>query len=167
MARRVTEGRNTGDGAITKKIVLAAKTHRDNPATWSVGRAEVVAGAVEELKRLTRQAGSWSEQDSEAAVRLGRDLANSLGEEPAAPARAPEKEDDLKPSVRSFVAREGAIVAGTLEHAAQALELGQPGAAAEAILPRLQSLRGLAALPRLSPLPEFLEIGRASCRERV
>lgn len=134
-----------------------AKAHRDNPATWSVGRAEVVAGAVEELERLTRQAGTWSEQDSEAAARLGRDLATSLGEEPAAPAPAPEKEDDLKPSVRSFVAREGAIVAGTLEHAAQALELGQPGAAAEAILPRLQSLRGLAALPRLSPLPEFLD----------
>ncbi len=134
-----------------------AKTHRDNPATWSVGRAEMVAGAVEELKRLTRKAGGWSDQDSDAAARLGRDLANSLGEAPAQPAQASETDDDLKPSVRSFVAREGAVIAGTLEHAAQALELGQPGAAAEAILPRLQSLRGLAALPRLSPLPEFLD----------
>ena len=134
-----------------------AKTHRDNPATWSVGRAEMVAGAVEELKRLTRQAGGWSDQDSDAAARLGRDLANSLGEAPAEPARAAATDDDLKPSVRSFVAREGAVIAGTLEHAAQALELGQAGAAAEAILPRLQSLRGLAALPRLSPLPEFLD----------
>ena len=134
-----------------------AKTHRDNPATWSVARAEVVAGAVEELKRLTRQATTWSEADSDAASRLGRDLANSLGEEPAQPAPSAERDDDLKPSVRAFVAREGAVIAGTLEHAAQALELGQPGAAAEAILPRLQSLRGLAALPRLSPLPEFLD----------
>ncbi len=134
-----------------------AKTQRDNPATWTVARAEVVAGAVEELKRLTRQAHAWTESDSEAAGRLGRDLAGSLGAEAAQPAQPSGSDDELKPSVRSFVAREGAAIAGALEQAAQSLALGQPGAAAEAILPRLQSLRGLAALPRLSPLPEFLD----------
>lgn len=135
-----------------------AKTQRDNPTTWTVARAEVVAGAVEEFKRLTRQAHAWSEADSEAAGRLGRDLAGSIGEAPAAePVQPSGSDDELKPSVRSFVAREGAAIAGALEHAAAALEIGQPGAAAEAILPRLQSLRGLAALPRLSPLPEFLD----------
>ncbi len=134
-----------------------AKAQRDNPATWTVARAEVVAGAVEELKRLTRQAHAWSDAESDAASRLGRDLAGSLGEEPAPPAAPTGSEEELKPSVRSFVTREGAAIAGALEQAAEALELGQPGAAAEAILPRLQSLRGLAALPRLSPLPEFLD----------
>lgn len=136
-----------------------AKTHRDDPATWSVGRAQVVAGAVEEFQRLTRRSAAWSETDSEAADRLSRDLVSSLGgAPPTQPREAPETpSDELKPSVRDFVAREGAAIAGTLEHAAEALALDQPDAAADAILPRLQSLRGLAALPRLSPLPEFLD----------
>ena len=134
-----------------------AKTHRDDPSTWSVGRAEVVAGAVEELQRLTRQAGHWNEADSGAADRLGRDLANAIGEVPTRSAETSESRDDLKPSVRDFVAREGAAIAGTLEQASLALEQGQPEAASGAILTRLQTLRGLAALPRLSPLPEFLD----------
>ncbi len=134
-----------------------AKAHRDDPGTWSVGRAEVVAGAVEEFQRLTRRAADWTETDSVAADRLGRDLANSIGEASAQPVDAAGPGDDLKPSVRAFVAREGAAIAATLEEAAEALALGQLDAAAGGILPRLQSLRGLAALPRLSPLPEFLD----------
>jgi len=134
-----------------------AKSHREQPTSWGPADVETVASAVEEFQRLTRSAAAWSDQDSAAASALARRLAAGL-EQPAADrtARAPQS-DDVQPSVRTFIGREGALIAGTLEHAAQSLELGQPADAAEVVLNRLQPLRGLATLPSLSPLPEFLD----------
>ena len=60
--------------------------------------------------------------------------------------------------VRAFVAREGALTASALDRAARALrtspEAHEP---LYAVLRRLQSLRGLAALTDLAPLPDVLE----------
>ena len=137
-----------------------AKAYRESQISWEPARIELIADAVEELKRLTRQAADWSDRDTEAASYLARSLIQSLGTETAS-SRVPDPSghatDELKPSVRAFVGREGALVGGTLEHAAQALELGQPGQAVEVVLQRLQPLRGLASLPSLSPLPEFID----------
>ncbi len=138
-------------------VEFVAKSLRDGQASWTAERAEVLADAIEELKRLVRQAGEWSDADAAAAERLadsvGGGQARGAGSRP--PAARPD--DDIKPSVRAFVGREGASIAGTLEHAAQAVELGQPGDTPAVVLQRLQPLRGLASLPSLSPLPEFLD----------
>jgi chemotaxis protein histidine kinase CheA len=134
-----------------------AKTFRDGRTPWTPAHAEILAAAVEELKRLVRQAPDWSDRDTEAAEALARELS---GGEPRAllrPKPSDAEPDELKPSVRAFIGREGASIAGTLEHAAQAIELGQPGDTPEVVLQRLQPLRGLASLPSLSPLPEFLD----------
>ncbi len=60
--------------------------------------------------------------------------------------------------MRAFVAREGALVASALDRAGRALE-ADPTARdpLHNILRRMQSLRGLAALTDLSPLPEMLD----------
>jgi hypothetical protein len=136
-----------------------AKAYRNGQWLWTAAHAGLVSTAVGELKRLAPLVTRWSETESEAAAALARDLVSALdaaGVASVAPARRPDS-DELLPSVRSFVAREGALVAGTLEHAAQAIELGQPATTADVVLQRLQALRGLAALPRLSPLPELLD----------
>jgi hypothetical protein len=135
-----------------------AKAHRAGTWPWGPGQTELVAQAIEELKRLTRQAAEWSDADSKSATRLADELAGELdreGVESPVPARP--ATDELQPSVRVFVAKEGAMIAGTLEHAAQALELGQAAETAEVVLQRMQPLRGLATLPSLTPLPEFLD----------
>jgi len=138
-----------------------AKAYREGQIGWEPGRVELIADAVEELKRLTRQAADWSDADSAAATALSRSLVQSLGDDAIlAPSRGEVSDhasEELKPSVRAFVGREGALIAGTLEHAAQAMELGQPGQTVDVVLQRLQPLRGLASLPSLSPLPEFLD----------
>ncbi len=135
-----------------------AKAHRGGHLSWSTAQIELVAQAVEELKRLTRQAADWSERDSVAATRLAAELVDELDREGVeAPVQPRPATDELQSSVRVFVAKEGAMIAGTLEHAAQAIELGQPAETAEVVLQRMQPLRGLAALPSLSPLPEFLD----------
>ncbi len=143
-----------------------AKAHRDQPAGWTVERGALVAAAIRELRRLTARAAEWTDADDLAARDLARHVATSVGGAPA-PIRepAPTEDDHLKPSVREFIGREGAVIAGTLEHAAQSLELGQPGQAADLVLAKLQPLRGLASLPRLSPLPEFLDAIELTIRQ--
>ncbi len=136
-----------------------AKALREGQWPWDAGHREIAADAVEELKRLTRQAGTWNDADTGAALALGRGLVATLGTDHPAPARPEPAEttDELPASVRAFVAREGALVAGSLEHAAQAAELGPVDERADLVLHRLQPLRGLATLPALSPLPELLD----------
>ena len=143
-----------------------AKAHRDHPAGWTIERGTLVAAAIRELKRLTARAAEWTDADDLAARDLARHVATSVGGAPV-PTRepAPAEDDHLKPSVREFIGREGAVIAGTLEHAAQSLELGQPGQAADLVLAKLQPLRGLASLPRLSPLPEFLDAIELTIRQ--
>ncbi len=134
-----------------------AKGHRERPETWGPADVEIVASAVEEFQRLTRNAATWSDQDGAAATALARRLATGREASDSRPPARPAETDEVQPSVRTFIGREGALIAGTLEHAAQSLELGQSGDAAEVVLARLQPLRGLASLPNLSPLPEFLD----------
>ena len=62
------------------------------------------------------------------------------------------------PAIRAFVAREGALIASALDRAARALQVA-PGDREPlyAVIRRMQSLRGLAELGELSPLPEMLD----------
>jgi HPt (histidine-containing phosphotransfer) domain-containing protein len=135
-----------------------AKAFRDGRWAWAPPAPARIAAAVDQLRALARQATAWTEADTRAATAVGAELVGALiGEAPAPVAPAPRGGDDLAPGVRDFVAREGALVAGSLEHAAQAVELGPIDQAADLVLRRLQPLRGLAALPALAPLPEFLD----------
>jgi hypothetical protein len=73
-------------------------------------------------------------------------------------APAPVGQQQAQTGIRAFVAREGALVASALDRAARSLE-STPEAREPlyAVLRRMQSLRGLAELADLSPLPEVLD----------
>ncbi len=137
-----------------------ARAHRDHKRTWDAATGEQVSQAVEEFRLLVRRAREWGEADTARAVRLARSLeslagrpANELTERAAEPARP-----ELHTGVRAFVAREGALIASALDRAARSLRTA-PGDREPLynVIRRMQSLRGLAELGDLVPLPEILD----------
>lgn len=130
-----------------------AKTYKDGAVGWTPDWVAILATAATELRRLVARAPDWDHPDT-AAVNA---LIGTIGAPPARRDAGAAATDEIKPSVRAFVGREGALIAATLEETARALEAGDIGETADVVLKRLQSLRGLATLPSLSPLPEFLD----------
>ncbi|MBM4187238.1 MAG: hypothetical protein FJ206_08005 [Gemmatimonadetes bacterium] len=129
-----------------------AKGFRDGQLPWDPDRVSLFADAVTVFRDLAGRAAAWSETETARAESLAARC--RPGTTPVEPAR---RDDHLKPSVRSFVGREGAQIAGTLELAAQAVELGTPGSTPDVVIQRLQPVRGLAGLPALAPLPDLLD----------
>ena len=139
-----------------------ARAVRDRGRMWDAATRERAAHAVDELRHLVRRARAWTEADTTDATRLALDLDALAGGVPAETLRPlqPVRNDPggVNPGVRAFVAREGALIASALDRAARALEL-TPEAREPlyAVLRRMQSLRGLAELGDLTPLPEILD----------
>ncbi len=134
-----------------------AKAFRDGRLGWSPPLREQLGGAVEDMKRLVRRARDWNDTDAKVALQLAGTLeiiANPDGSHPMVDrSRQP---DGLQPGVRAFVAREAAMVAGALGSLAH--ETVAPATEAlQSVLRKMQSLRGLAALSDLPPLPELLD----------
>jgi len=139
-----------------------ARAQRDHRHAWDAATREQVAQSVEEFRLLVRRAREWTEADTARAVRLGQALETLTGVAPkdvtppisgADPAR-----QELHTGVRAFVAREGALIASALDRAAHALRTA-PGDREPLynVIRRMQSLRGLAELGELAPLPEILD----------
>jgi chemotaxis protein histidine kinase CheA len=137
-----------------------ARAQRERPGRWDPAMREQVAQAVEEFRLLVRQAREWKESDTERAVRLTRSLDTLAGPlQSNGPVRSAEPaRKELNTGVRAFVAREGALIASALDRAARALR-ASPGDREPLynVIRRMQSLRGLAELGDLSPLPEILD----------
>jgi len=136
-----------------------ARSYRERAREWDAVMAEVVGQAVDDLKLLVRQAQQWGAEDTARAERLSRSLETISGRPPEGSRPGPPRtRGELNAGVRAFVAREGALVASALDRAARALA-ADPGARdpLHNILRRMQSLRGLAALADLAPLPELLD----------
>ncbi len=136
-----------------------ARSYREHTRAWDAALAEVVGQAVEDLKLLVRRSRNWSDEDQMRAQRVAQSLEAISGRPPEGSRPGPPAPvGELNAGVRAFVAREGALVASALDRAARALE-AEPDAREPLhnILRRMQSLRGLAALADLSPLPELLD----------
>jgi hypothetical protein len=138
-----------------------ARAHRDHKRSWDAPTREQVAQAVEEFRLLVRRAREWSEADTARAVRLGKELETLAGRASAEPSERRAGGTDrpeLHTGVRAFVAREGALIASALDRAARALR-ATPGDREPLynVIRRMQSLRGLAELGDLAPLPEILD----------
>jgi hypothetical protein len=138
-----------------------ARAYRDGRHPWDPATRAHTAQAVEEFRLLVRRVREWGDAETARTVRLGLSLESLAGRAPGAgPARgdvagAP---GELNTGVRAFVAREGALIASALDRAARALR----AAPAEreplyTVIRRMQSLRGLAELSELVPLPEILD----------
>jgi hypothetical protein len=142
-------------------LEAVARAYRDNKRSWDAATREQVAQSIEEFRLLVRQSSSWTEADTARTVRLGRALESlagrTSGELPPEPATKPNR-PELHTGVRAFVAREGALIASALDRAARSLRVS-PGDREPLynVIRRMQSLRGLAELGDLSPLPEILD----------
>ena len=137
-----------------------ARAHRDHRRTWDAATREHVAQAVEEFRLLVRRAREWNEADTARAARLGHELEGRAGR-PTEGARAqpaePERKE-LHTGVRAFVAREGALIASALDRAARALRASPADREPlYNVIRRMQSLRGLAELGELAPLPDIMD----------
>ena len=134
-----------------------AKALRDGGARWSPELAEAFAVALETGKGMLRRVSAWDDTDIASCERTAAALQEAAGislrrsgafEATAAPTQSA--------AVRAFIARETAALAATLDQAADAVSQGTAGALG-AVVSRLQPLRGLGALPGLTPLPELLD----------
>jgi len=135
-----------------------ARALRDGQRQWDPAAREQVAQAVEEFRLLVRRVREWSESDTARASRLATGLESLAGRPGGGPGVPRDDRRTIDSGVRAFVAREGALIASALDRAARALEAA-PGdrEALYAVIRRMQSLRGLAELGELSPLPEILD----------
>ncbi|HKU60285.1 MAG TPA: hypothetical protein VJQ44_03640 [Gemmatimonadales bacterium] len=134
-----------------------ARALRDGRRQWEPALREQVAQAIEEFRLLVRRARDWADSDTARAARLARSLENLGGIAPAEDDRR-DARGTIDAGIRAFVAREGALIASALDRAARALQAA-PGDREPlyAVIRRMQSLRGLAELGELSPLPEMLD----------
>ena len=138
-----------------------AKAYREGRRPWDTALRDRIQTAITETRSLVRTAGSWDDEATERAEQLAADLEVLGGV--ASPGRprqtpAPSGAPGTDSGVRAFVAREGALAASALDRAARALRTAPEGhEPLYAVLRRLQSLRGLAALTDLAPMPDMLE----------
>ena len=137
-----------------------ARAVRDRGRAWDASVRERSAQGVDELRHLVRRAREWTDADTTRAGRLAADLdalAGSPSGELLRPG-GPQAAGTANTGVRAFVAREGALIASALDRAARALEAApESREPLYAVLRRMQSLRGLAEIADLPPLPEILD----------
>ena len=137
-----------------------ARALRDRGRLWDASTRERAGQAVDELRHLVRRVRDWSEGDAQRAARIAADLdalAGSSSGDSLRPVAAAER-SGVNTGVRAFVAREGALIASALDRAARALETSpESREPLYAVLRRMQSLRGLAEIGDLTPLPEILD----------
>ncbi|MFL5513140.1 MAG: hypothetical protein ACJ8CN_12015, partial [Gemmatimonadales bacterium] len=137
-----------------------ARSNRDQQRAWDPRTREHIAQAVEEFRYLVRRVREWTEADTARAGRLSRDLESMTGraesEDPFS--QSEPRKAELNTGVRAFVAREGALIASALDRASRTLRTS-PGDRDPLynVIRRMQSLRGLAELGELAPLPDILD----------
>jgi hypothetical protein len=135
-----------------------ARALREGRRTWDQACREQVSQAIEELRLLVRRVREWDDGDSVRAGRLALSLETLAGRTAPEPAERRGEGGEINPGVRAFVGREGAMIASALDRAARALQAA-PGEREPlyTVIRRMQSLRGLAELGDLVPLPEILD----------
>lgn len=135
-----------------------ARALRDGRRTWDPECREQVAQAIEEFRRLVRRVREWDDGDAVRAGRLAVSLDTLAGRSAAEPGEHRGERGEINAGVRAFVGREGALIASALDRAARALQVA-PGDREPlyTVIRRMQSLRGLAELTELAPLPEILD----------
>jgi hypothetical protein len=135
-----------------------ARALREGRRVWDVACREQVAQAIEEFRRLVRRVREWDDGDTLRAGQLAVSLETLAGRSPVEGGDARGERGEINPGVRAFVGREGALIASALDRAARALQVS-PGDREPlyTVIRRMQSLRGLAELSELAPLPEVLD----------
>ncbi len=144
-----------GDAAAALESL--ARALREEKVSWSVSTKELVVRAVDDLKVLVRSVGKWTDAETAKAANLTAEL-KSIAGVPAPIRRSGPTRRDIDAGTRAFLAREAATVSSSLDQLARAFQQGIPPTDRfDRVYRAMQPLRGLAALPELSPMPEFLD----------
>lgn len=134
-----------------------ARARRDGTLGWDATMRERIGRAIDEFRHLIRRIRHWEDSDTARAVRLGHELDALAGRTADEPAAGSDREE-INTGVRAFVAREGALIASALDRAARALRAAPTDREPlYTVIRKMQSLRGLAELGELAPLPEILD----------
>jgi hypothetical protein len=135
-----------------------ARALREGRRPWDQECREQVAQSIEEFRALVRRVREWDDGDTVRAGRLALSLETLAGRTAPEPAERRGEGGEINPGVRAFEGREGAMIASALDRAARALQAA-PGEREPlyTVIRRMQSLRGLAELGDLVPLPEILD----------
>lgn len=135
-----------------------ARSLREGRRAWDPECREQVAQAIEEFRRLVRRVRDWDDGDTLRAGRLAVSLDTLAGRSVAESAEPRGAGGEINAGVRAFVGREGALIASALDRAARALQVAPADREPlYTVIRRMQSLRGLAELSELAPLPEILD----------
>jgi hypothetical protein len=135
-----------------------ARALREGRRPWDADCRDQVAQAIEELRLLVGRVREWDDGDTVRAGRLALSLETLAGRAASGPPQRRGEHGELNSGVRAFVGREGALIASALDRAARSLQ-HSPGEREPlyTVIRRMQSLRGLAELGELVPLPEILD----------
>lgn len=143
-------------------LEAVARQVRDHALAWEPNAREAWVEGLGALRALVARAATWEAVDDRQALALADRFEQVMTGRPArSTAPAPPA---LTPGVRAFIARESALIAGSLEQASRALAPIPPAEALAGVLERMQSLRGLGASAELSPLPELLDAMEVATR---
>lgn len=139
-------------------LEAVARALREGRRPWDAECRELVAQAIEEFRLLVRRVREWDDGDTLKAGRLAVTLETLAGRSGPEPGERRLGTGEINSGVRAFVGREGALIASALDRAARALQVS-PGDREPlyTVIRRMQSLRGLAELSELAPLPEILD----------
>ncbi|MEO8140966.1 MAG: hypothetical protein ABI742_15030 [Gemmatimonadota bacterium] len=130
--------------------------YRDGRRTWDTGLAALCREAVDVLRTLLERVKSWTPDDTARAERLALRLEEAAGNA-ARPIASPTPAA-TETGVRVFLARESAALGSVLDQAGRSLSGGGSSTESlQALLRRMQPLRGLAALVDYPPLPDLLD----------
>ena len=142
-----------------------ARQLRDHALGWEPDARSGWREALQTLRGLVSRAAGWEAADDRHALLLTDRIERiSRGETAPTPTAPTPGHAGLTPGVRAFIARESALIAGSLQQAARALAPLDPPAALGGVLERLRSLRGLGDATELSPLPELLDAMEVTTR---
>lgn len=131
-----------------------ARQLRSEALEWDYATRDEIASAVATFRSFLPQQGRWENDSDQKALALAERLERFSG---GSHLPGQGSQPSLTAGVRAFIARESALIAGSLEKAARALSPLPPAEALAAVLERMRSLRGLGASSELSPLPEMLD----------
>ncbi|MCA9762977.1 MAG: Hpt domain-containing protein [Gemmatimonadetes bacterium] len=145
-----------------------ARQVRDHALGWEPNARAGWREGLQTLRGLVGRAAGWEAADDRHALLLA-DRIERIGKGEAPAAAEPSTPTGtaapgLTPGVRAFIARESALIAGSLQEAARALAPMDPPVALAGVLDRLRSLRGLGEAAELSPLPELLDAMEVTTR---
>src|SRR5687768_9741771 len=143
-----TMARQNGIAEVAGGVERVARALRDGEAAWSPGLHAALVAAIDDLKLLLRSVRNWSTADERRAQSRTAELARLA---PDAPRRTP------TPSATggsAFLVAETGDIADALEQVVR-----RPGhrEALNAALRHVRTLRGVAAVGDVPPLPEVVD----------